>query len=82
MRGAGTIAVMVDEPEVEPTSENDEARLDAYDVNHDGHISPLEDVEALLGVVDARLEQIAEEPGLKGKIADAAHKIVDHLDND
>lgn len=75
---------MVDEPEVEPAdeTENDEARLDAYDVNHDGHISPIEDVQALLGVADARLAEIAEEPGLKGKIADAAHKVVDRLDND
>lgn len=75
---------MVDEPELEPAdeTENEEARLDAYDVNHDGHISPIEDVQALLGVADARLAEIAEEPGLKGKIADAAHKVVDRLDND
>lgn len=60
----------------------DEAELDAFDLDHDGTISVSEEERARLGVVDARLEQIAEEGGVKGKLADVAHKIVDKLDND
>ena len=59
-----------------------ENRLAAYDLDGDGEISAIEDARAQLGVVDARLEQVAEEGGVKGKIADAAHQIVDKLDND
>ena len=63
--------------------ENDEAvRLDAYDLDDDGKISLVEDARANLGVVDARLEELADEPGLKGRLANAAHKITDKLDND
>ena len=45
-------------------------------------VSAVEDARAVLGLADARLEQIAEEGGAKGKLAEAAHKIVDKLDND
>ena len=63
--------------------ENDEAvRLDAYDLDDDGKISLVEDARANLGVVDAQLEALADEPGLKGRLASAAHHIVDKLDND
>jgi hypothetical protein len=63
--------------------ENDEAvRLDAYDLDDDGKISLVEDARANLGVVDAQLEALADEPGLKGRLANAAHKITDKLDND
>lgn len=55
---------------------------EVYDLNHDGHVSPIEAERARLGVVDARLEEIADEGGLKGKLAEAAHKIIDKLDND
>ncbi len=41
-----------------------------------------EEFRADLGVLDARLEQAAEEGGIKGKIAKAAHEVVDKLDND
>ncbi len=63
--------------------EHDEAvRLDAYDLDDDGKISLVEDARANLGVVDAQLEALADEPGLKGRLASAAHKITDKLDND
>jgi hypothetical protein len=60
----------------------DEAELDAFDLDQDGKISVVEEERARLGVVDARLEAIAEEGGVKGKLADAAHRVVDKLDND
>lgn len=61
---------------------NEASALAAYDLDGDGKISPIEEARAVLGVADARLEQVAEEGGLKGKIADAAHHLVDKLDND
>ena len=64
--------------------ENDDkaVQLDAYDLDHDGKFSVVEDARANLGIVDARLEEIAEEPGLKGRLANAAHHVVDKIDND
>jgi len=62
--------------------DDDEVRLGAYDLDGDGEISPVEDARAQLGLIDARLEQAAEAGGITGKIADAAHHIVDRLDND
>lgn len=56
--------------------------LEAFDLDHDGKISLVESERARLGVVDARLEEIAEEGGLKGKLAEGVHRIVDKLDND
>lgn len=76
---------MAPEPENDPTVEDPDAtasRLGAYDLDGDGEISPIEDVRARLGVIDAELEQAAEEGGIKGKIAGAAHRIVDKFDND
>ncbi len=62
----------------EPT----DAQLDAYDLDGDGKISIVENERARLGVVDARLEEIAEQGGLKGKLAHAAHKVLRKFDND
>ncbi len=66
----------------EETAAEEADRLEAYDLNRDGHVSTVESLRATLGLVDARLEEIAAEPGLKGRVADAAHHIVDKLDND
>ncbi|MDP2290569.1 MAG: hypothetical protein Q8M22_05230 [Actinomycetota bacterium] len=66
-------------PEPEAT---DETELDAYDLDGDGEISVLEAERARLGLVDARLEEIAEHGGITGAIADVVHKVVDKLDND
>jgi hypothetical protein len=74
---------MAAEPENDPTVEDPEAeasRLGAYDLDGDGKISMVEDARARLGVIDADLEHAAEEGG--GKIAEAAHHIVDKFDND
>lgn len=59
-----------------------EEQLAAYDLDGDGKISLLENERARLGIIDARLEQIAEEGGVKGAVADAAHHVIDRLDND
>lgn len=58
------------------------AEANAFDLDNDGKVSVIEAERARLGLVDARLEQIADEGGLKGSIAEAAHKVLDKLDND
>ena len=66
-----------------PSAESDDdARLAAYDLDEDGTVSLGEDARARLGIIDARLAAIAAEPGLKGKVAGIAHRIVDKIDND
>lgn len=65
-----------------PTPEEQEILLDAYDLDGDGKVSIVEDARATLGIVDAKLEEIAEEGGVRGKLADAARKVVDKIDND
>ncbi len=64
------------------TQPADPAELGAYDLDGDGKISVIESERARLGLVDARLEEIAEDGGVKGKLADAAHRVIDKLDND
>ena len=68
--------------EVGDDSTPEELDLATYDLDGDGKISLIEAERARLGLVDARLEEIAEEGGLKGSIAEAAHKVLDKLDND
>lgn len=68
------------ETDEDPTPEQIE--LETFDLDGDGKISLIEAERARLGLVDARLEEIAEEGGLKGSIAEAAHKVLDKLDND
>ncbi|CAB4588726.1 MAG: hypothetical protein ACK5CE_24030 [Actinomycetes bacterium] len=70
-------AVSTPDPDERPAEE-----LEAFDLDHDGKISLIESERARLGVIDARLEEIAEEGGLKGKLADGAHQLLDKLDND
>lgn len=60
----------------------DAIELETYDLDGDGKISVIESERARLGLVDAHLEEIAEEGGIKGKLADAAHHVIDKLDND
>jgi hypothetical protein len=59
-----------------------EATIEAYDLDEDGKVSIVEGARAQLGVVDARLEELGEQGGIVGKIAEAAHHLVDKLDND
>jgi hypothetical protein len=56
--------------------------VEAYDLDDDGKISLTEMGRAKIGIVDARLEQIAEEDGITGKVAGAVHKVLDAIDND
>ena len=65
-----------------PEPERPDEELEAFDLDHDGKISLIESERARLGVVDARLEEIADEGGLKGKLAEGMHHIIDKLDND
>lgn len=60
----------------------DEAALEAFDLDGDGRISVTENARAELGIVDAQAEEMGDEPGLKGKIGRAAHRLLDKLDND
>ena len=59
-----------------------ELNLETFDLDHDGKVSATEDMRARLGLVDARLEEIADEGGIKGKLAEGAHHLLDKLDND
>ncbi len=80
-----TLADMADDPQNDRSADkaaDEESFVAAYDLDGDGEVSAVEDARAVLGLADARLEQIADEGGAKGKIAEAAHKIVDKLDND
>lgn len=79
---------MTDSPDQDSSTTNDPSdspaaeELEAFDLDHDGKISLVESERARLGIVDARLEEIAEEGGLKGKLAEGAHRLLDKLDND
>jgi hypothetical protein len=64
----------------EPTA--DELELETYDLDGDGEIGVIDHERARLGLVDARLEEIADEGGIKGALAEAAHKVLDKFDND
>ncbi len=66
----------------EATPEEHEASVEAQDLNDDGKVSIVEELRSEAGVIDARLEDIAEEGGIKGTLAKAAHEILDRLDND
>ncbi|HUF96999.1 MAG TPA: hypothetical protein VMM60_02645 [Ilumatobacter sp.] len=59
-----------------------DASPDAFDLDDDGKISIIEAERARLGVVDARLEELAQHDGVKGALAKAAHEILDKIDND
>ena len=63
-------------------NDGDAGELDPYDLDEDGKVSLIEAERGRLGIVDARMEQLADEPGIKGKLAEAAHKVLDELDND
>ena len=66
--------------EGDPTA--DELELETYDLDRDGEIGVIDHERARLGLVDARMEEIAEDGGIKGALAEAAHKILNKLDND
>ncbi len=59
-----------------------DASPEAFDLDDDGKISIIEAERARLGVVDARMAELAKEDGVKGTLAKAAHEILDKIDND
>lgn len=63
-------------------AEAEATALEAFDLDGDGKVSIVEDARARLGILDARLEEIAEGGGVTGKLAEVAHDVVDRLDND
>ena len=77
---------MTDENEIAADSSDDdlapEDEIEPFDLDDDGKVSIIEADRARLGLLDARLEEIAEEGGLKGSLAKAAHKVLDKFDND
>ena len=83
---------MTDENEIstDPTDATDstdeeltpEEEIEPFDLDDDGKVSIIEADRARLGLLDARMEEIMEEGGLKGSLAKAAHKVLDKFDND
>ena len=71
-----------DDVEAEVDLSPEAAELAAFDLDGDGKISLIEAERARLGVVDARLAELSEAGGFKGALAEAAHKVLDKLDND
>ena len=65
-----------------PTPEEQAAAVEAQDLNEDGKVSIVEELRSDLGVVDARLERLGDDGGVKGKIAKAPHENVDKNEND
>ena len=70
------------EPPFEETPEEEAARIEAFDLDHDGKVSFVEGARAQLGVVDAHLEELEDKGGITGKAAEVAHHLLDKLDND
>ena len=58
------------------------AALEAFDLDGDGKVSNTEAARANLGVIDAGLQTLAKRRGIVGKLAAAAHRVLDRFDND
>lgn len=56
--------------------------IEALDLDDDGKVSLVEMGRAKVGIVDARMEELAERGGVTGKLAGVAHKVLDAIDND
>ena len=56
--------------------------IEALDLDDDGKVSLVEMGRAKIGIVDAKMEELAERGGVTGRLAEAAHKVLDALDND
>lgn len=83
----------VNEPDATPTHDDGQSEpegeaaeserlLALYDLNGDGKVSVVESLRATLGLVDARMQTLAKRGGLVGKLATAAHRVLDRFDND
>ena len=77
---------MTDENEISADTSDDELtheeEIEPFDLDDDGKVSIVEADRARLGLLDARMEEIIEEGGLKGSLAKVAHKVLDKFDND
>lgn len=56
--------------------------VEALDLDDDGKVSLVEMGRARIGIIDAKMEELAEHGGITGKLAGAAHKVLDAIDND
>jgi len=56
--------------------------IEALDLDDDGKVSLVEMGRAKIGIVDAKMEELAERGGVTGKLAEAAHRVLDAIDND
>jgi hypothetical protein len=68
--------------EPDDTAEDSARQLALYDLNGDGKISVVESLRATVGLVDARMQSLAKRDGVLGKLATAAHRVLDRIDND
>jgi hypothetical protein len=68
--------------EEEQAAADEQVTVDAFDLDGDGKVSLTEDWRAEIGIVDARAEELADKPGVKGKVARAVHRLLDKFDND
>jgi hypothetical protein len=92
--GAGAVILngMADESEIEQghvfrhhddvEKQASPEEVEALDLDADGKVSLLEMGRARIGIVDAKMEELAEHGGITGKLAEAAHKVLDAIDND
>lgn len=77
-----TAALEKGDEESDDAAAESERLLAIYDLNKDGKISLVEIWRATLGIVDARMQTLAEREDVLGKLATAAHRLLDRFDND
>ncbi len=77
-----TAALGKGEDDSDDAAAESERLLAIYDLNKDGKISVVETLRATLGIVDARMQKLAKRDGVLGKLATAAHRLLDRFDND
>ena len=56
--------------------------IEALDLDDDGKVSLVEMGRAKIGIVDAKMEELATRGGMTGKLAEAAPRVLDAIDND
>lgn len=68
--------------EPDDAADESERLIALYDLDEDGKVSLIESLRATIGVVDARMQSLAEREGPIGKLAAVAHRVLDRFDND
>ena len=67
----------------EPDDAAERARLiELYDLDGDGKVSMVESWRSTLGLIDARMQTLAQRDGVLVKLATSAHRLLDRYDND